>query len=118
MEEFLSDDRASFQDFKTFAEILIGKEDSEDYFRRNKKLSENVYFYTDNCKVFFITRSISNCNLTTASKKFKANTYWATFHPNWKSAFGKLVVRKNTEELLTTTDYEKVLKILSTQIAE
>ena len=124
MEEFLSDDRSSFQDFKTFAEILIGKEDSEDCFRRNKVLFENKYFYTDNCKVHFITRSNGkgeihpNCNLSIASKKFESNTYWATFHPNWKSAFGKLVLRKNTEEILTTTDYEKVLKILSTQTLE
>ena len=124
MEEFLSDDKSSFQDFQTFAEILIGNEDSEDYFRRNKKLFENKYFYTDNCKVLFITTSTAkgkihpNCNLSIASKKFESDTYWATFHPNWKSAFGRLVVRKNTEEILTTTDYEKVYKILSTQSLE
>ena len=124
MEEFLSDDKSSFQDFQTFAKILIGNEDSEDYFRRNKKLFDNKYFYTDNCKVLFITTSTAkgkihpNCNLSIASKKFESDTYWATFHPNWKSAFGRLVVRKNTEEILTTTDYEKVYKILSTQSLE
>lgn len=101
----------TFQDYIKMAEVLIGKDDASSYLEGNKELFEHPQFYKEWCKVYFLGPEIKK-----VAEKFPKNSLWATFHPDWVSNFGKIVVRKNTEDILITSDEKLVLQILNTQI--
>jgi hypothetical protein len=101
---------SSFDEYASTAEALIGKEDAKLYLENNKELFNHPRFYKDSCKVYFL----GNC-LKTASEKFEKDSFWATFHPDWTTNFGKIVIRKNMKDVLITRDKKLALQILNSQ---
>lgn len=97
----------TFAHYVTMVEILIGKSDKNLYLEKTKKLFSHPQFYKDSCKVYFTGESLKK-----ASEKFAKDSLWATFHPDWSSNFGKIVIRKNMEDVFITTNDRLALQIL------
>jgi hypothetical protein len=100
----------TFKDYVFMSQKLIGESDTNLYLESGEKLFEHPQFYKDCCNVYFMGQTVEN-----AAKKFKKDSLWATFHPNWSKDFGKIVIRKNTEDVFITRNEKLALQILNQQ---
>ena len=114
-----NDSYCTFQNFIETSEFLIGKYDSDSYIEGLNELINHKQFYFTDCKVPFIVNRFhileGTCRLTNASKNFKPESLWATFHPEWTKNFGVIVIRRGLREIHFTTDKREALFILNEQ---
>jgi hypothetical protein len=103
----------SFQEFIDKSITLIGKTDTDKYLENISLIIEHPQFYIENCKILFMDY---NLEITNAAKKFKTDSLWASFHPDWETNFGVFVIRKNTKEVHFTRNLTEVYNILEEQI--
>jgi hypothetical protein len=94
----------TFQDYISMAEVLLGNDNSLLYLEKNKELFNHPNFYKEWCKVY---------DVESVSKKFTKNTIWATFHPDWNTNFGEIIILKNSKKLYATCDTALALQILN-----
>jgi hypothetical protein len=88
--------------------FFIGKEYTNYYINHIHDILYCSKFYLQNCKLPFIIKKKIYCPLTVAANSFPKNTYWATFHSNWRTQFGKFVIFKGTTIVHITWDPNSV----------
>lgn len=121
MNELLSEKRNTLNDFVKMSIKMTGKEYTVKYINYISDLLNNDFFYKKNCKVPLFPKKIRNngeirikktCPLNIAHQKFGNDFFWASFHPDWRYQFGKIVIRKGIDIIFITRDSNIIRKFL------
>lgn len=98
----------SLQQYIQQSNFLIGEECTSWHMNDISDILFSKRFYLLNCKLPLTIKKNKPCPLSIASQCFDKNQYWACFHSDWRTSFGKFVIHKGTEIIDITRDTQKV----------
>ena len=104
----------SLEEYVNYSIFITDKECTKYYIRYISDILNSGKFYYKNCKIPFDTKKykdnkiFKDCPLTLAANSFKKNSYWATFHPDWRTSFGKFVIRRGLNVIYITRDLDTI----------
>ena len=107
--------KTSLQRYIEQSNFLIGEEYTQFYINHIEDILSSKQFYSLDCELPLTTIK-NNCPLTHVASSFPINTYWATFHSDWYTQFGKFIIRKGTTIIDITRDVNTVRVYLGLQI--
>lgn len=99
---------ASLEKYIERSNFLIGKDYTLWHMNYISDILLSKQFYLINCKLPLQVKKHKDCPLTMASYCFDNNKYWACFHSDWRTSFGKFVIHKGTKLIDITRDTQKV----------
>ena len=98
----------SLQKYIQESNYLIGEECTSWHLNDISDILYSKQFYLENCKLPLTPKKYKDCPLTTAAQSFNKKKYWACFHSDWRTSFGKFVIHKGTDIIEITRDTQKV----------